>query len=318
VLYGTSSGLSANRTQLWTRDDPNVRGTADAYDYFGSSVTCADFNGDGFADLAIGVPFSDPSGEADAGTVSVIFGSPSGLQASGSGGPDDQLLGQNTPDPDDQMGRSLAACDFNGDGHADLAVGVPGEDLGNVHDAGKVKIFYGSSGGLDNGEFWTQDSAGVRDSAETGDKFGSRLACGDANGDGFDDLAVGVPSEDTTLADVGIVQVLFGSSGGLQATSPDDQRWSQNSPGVLDSAQAGDAFGGTLSAGDFNDDGFTDLAIGVSGETVNSEAGAGAMNVLFGSSGGLSSTGNEFWHQNSSGVPDMAELNDFFGALGSR
>src|SRR5262245_24961201 len=235
VLYGSGTGLASNRSQVWTRNSPGVRGNANAKDYLGSALTCADFNGDGFDDLAIGVRDSDPSGVINAGTVSVIFGSVSGLQATGNGGPDDQLLGQSTPEPGDQMGASLATCDINGDGRGDLAIGVPLEDADTVYDTGLVNVFYGSSSGLGDGESWTQDSAGVRESGEQGDKFGFALACADFNGDGFADLAVGVPYEDRTLEDVGVVQILFGSAGGLQGDGPDDQLWSQNSVGVIDS-----------------------------------------------------------------------------------
>jgi hypothetical protein len=39
----------------------------------------------------------------------------------------------------------------------------------------------------------------------------------------------------------------------------------------------------------------------------------GAVNVLYGTASGLSATGNQFWTQNSSGVRDAAEADEFFG-----
>ena len=48
----------------------------------------------------------------------------------------------------DRFGASLAAQDFNADGYDDLAIGVPGEDLGSITDSGAVQILYGSSSGL--------------------------------------------------------------------------------------------------------------------------------------------------------------------------
>jgi hypothetical protein len=54
--------------------------------------------------------------------------------------------------------------------------------------------------------------------------------------------------------------VLYGSAVGLQATSPDDQFWHQDSPDVLDRAQDFDFFGFSLGAGDFNPDGLANLA----------------------------------------------------------
>src|SRR5262249_39123758 len=64
----------------------------------------------------------------------------------------------------------------------------------------------------------------------------SGIAKGDFNGDGFGDLAIGVPFEDTGGAvDAGAVIVIYGSASGLTTTDltrPASQFWSQNSPGV--------------------------------------------------------------------------------------
>jgi hypothetical protein len=76
-----------------------------------------------------------------------------------------------------------------------------------------------------------------------------------------------VPGEDVGAVDnTGAVNVLYGSATGLQATSPDDQFWHQDSPEVRGMAESDDLFGSSLGAGDFNADGFADLAIGVVGE----------------------------------------------------
>jgi hypothetical protein len=85
--------------------------------------------------------------------------------------------------------------DFNNDGFGDLAVGVPGEDLGSATDAGAVSVLYGSAGGLaSNGQVLTQDTAGVPGVSEDGDRFGTALVAGEFNGDAFGDLAVGAPA----------------------------------------------------------------------------------------------------------------------------
>ena len=69
---------------------------------------------------------------------------------------------------------SRVAGDFNGDGHDDLAVGVPFEDLGSILNAGAVNAIYGSAKRLrpDGNQFWHQDSPGIADVAEDGDLFG--------------------------------------------------------------------------------------------------------------------------------------------------
>ena len=78
----------------------------------------------------------------------------------------------------DYFGRALATGDFDADGYADLAIGVPYEDLDTIGDAGAVNVVYGSSGGLSatDDEFWNQDTAFVEGGAETGDRFGYALA----------------------------------------------------------------------------------------------------------------------------------------------
>ena len=90
---------------------------------------------------------------------------------------------------------------------------------------------------------------------------GREFAIGDFDGDGFDDLAVGSQFEDVGSAvDAGAVWVLFGSVNGLTATG--SRAFDQNDFGWDETPEAGDAFGFALAAGDFNQDGLDDLAIG--------------------------------------------------------
>ena len=73
-------------------------------------------------------------------------------------------------------------------------------------------------------------------------------------------------------------------------------------------------FGTALaSVGDFNGDMFADVAIGILYEDVASIEDAGAVNVMYGSRAGLTTSGNQFWHQDVSGVLDTAEEWDSFG-----
>ena len=88
-----------------------------------------------------------------------------------------------------------------------------------------------------------------------------------------------------------------------QLASEGNQRWTQGSDGILDDAEGGDVFGAALAAGDFNGDGFADLAIGVPGEN----SARGRVNVIYGAFGGLTSSGNQRWTQGSDGILDDAE-----------
>jgi hypothetical protein len=150
--------------------------------------------------------------------------------------------------------------------------------------------------------------------AEAGDGFGFALATGAINAGGHADLAITAPSEDVgRVMDAGVVNVLYGSAGGLTAAG--NQVWSQDSPGVAGIAETQDFLGIALAVGDYNGDGRADLAAGAPGETlaVVAEA-AGAVNVLYGSGGGLTATGNQVWSQDSPGVAELTQPRDLFGS----
>jgi hypothetical protein len=275
----------------------------------------ADFNNDGFADLAVGAPFEDVGPIDSGGAVNVLYGSAGGLTGVGS-----QLFTQDSPgvgggaEAGDGFGFALATGDFNQDGFADLAVGAPFEAVGGIVDGGAVNVLYGSAGGLTGvgSQLFTQDSPGVGSGAEAGDAFGFSLVAGDFNSDGNDDLAVGASFEAVgTIPAAGAVIVLPGSAGKL--TGVGSQLFTQDSPGVPGAAENSDFFGFALAAGDFNQDTFDDLAVGASNEAVGTIESAGAVNVLRGSAGLLTGVGSQLFTQDSPGVGSGAEDSDSFG-----
>ena len=295
VLYGSASGLTAANNQFWTQDSPDILDLTERGDLFGFSLGWGDFNGDSIGDLVVGVPFEDVGTIADAGAINVIYGSGSGLSATGN-----QFWTEDSVDvfgddihgiaePTDRFGAVLTAGDFNGNGVSDLAIGVIGES-NDATQEGAVHIIYGFGNGLLGLGDQLFDNPFGGD--QTLDQFGGALAAGDFNGDGFADLAIGAPLKEVGSIDqAGAVVIEYGTSTGLLRTG--EQFWTQDSPGVLDAAEAFDEFGFALAVGDFNGDGKKDLAIGVPFEDneINQLVDLGAVNILYGSSSGLTGTG---------------------------
>ncbi len=112
---------------------------------------------------------------------------------------------------------------------------------------------------------WTQDSTGLGGVSETGDQFGTALATGDFNGDGFDDICIGAPDDVLSgTKGAGAVSCIYGSASGLQATGvggPHSQLWDENTTGVKGGLGEGDLFAFALISGDFDHDGFAGLCI---------------------------------------------------------
>ena len=199
--------------QVWGQDSEGILGGGEVGDNFGRALAAGDFNNDGFEDLAIGVPREGQ----DSGAVRVIYGGPAGLAAAGNQiwhQDSDGIAGQ--ANEGDYFGFALAAGRFNSDGFEDLAIGVDGENIGGLQDAGAVNVIYGGPAGLAaaGNQIWHQDSDGIAGQAEGGDSFGFALATGDFNDNGLEDLAIGVFGEDDRA---GAVNVLYGA--GLQFSS---------------------------------------------------------------------------------------------------
>ncbi len=342
VLCGSPGGLIPMFPPLYAQDPPlgapPLGDPAEAGDDLGRSLAAGDFNADGFDDLAIGVPGEDHpgGGPVDGGIVHVLYGNPAGLVI-GPGAPVLWQGGFPWGDPSevsDRFGQSLAVGDMDGNGAADLAIGVPFEDLGPNADCGMVNVIYGVGGGgpgLFPGsptETWQQNTVGVPDKNEAGDQFGTTLAIGDFDGILGEDLAIGAPLEDVgAIVDSGQVTVIYSAGAGLgldPASPPAPQiaeLWHQNSPGVPELNAALDHFGATLAAGDFSGDPFADLAIGIPGEDVGGApiVDAGSVIVIYGAGPGFGLDAAilipaQLWSQNSAAIPDASEAGDAFGS----
>ncbi|MFK7743287.1 MAG: hypothetical protein AB8H80_23425 [Planctomycetota bacterium] len=196
--------------------------------------------------------------------------------------------------------RDNVPSDFNGDGYSDLAVGSPDEDVQGEAAAGAVSVVYGSANGLQTaGNQLIRQGSDINGLIsgvfEAGDRFGTSLAWGDFDSDGFDDLVIGIPREGLSGRNqCGAVQVIYGSASGLQGGNlgRNDQFLSQGLAGVTGQLEDFDWFGHAVAAGDYDGDGYDDLAIGAPLEN-EALANDGVVHVLFGSATGLSVSGDD-------------------------
>ncbi len=237
-------------------------GLVEAGDAFGQTLAAGDFNGDGWDDLAVGVPGEGVVAIQGAGGVVILFGSASGV---GKGALADQGFHQDASgvedlaESSDQFGGALAVGDFNGDRYADLAVGVPREDLDGVVNAGAVHIFVGSAAGLvpaPANSFLSGMSFGPGVYAlERDGRFGAALVACDRNGDGKDELVIGIPSAlvDPPTRSGAIIELLGYASG----VTPSGAVY-RPSPDNVDE----DLFGSALACGNLDQTGHDDLLVG--------------------------------------------------------
>jgi hypothetical protein len=254
IYYGNSSGLDmSTHTTL---------GSLGLNQYGMNVAPAGDVNGDGFGDLLVGLPNSDGtspcSSSPGSGVAWLFYGSGSG------------------PNPNPANNWILAGCwwsgsfaglgtsvcgvgDVNADGFDDIAVGTPGASISGTP-YGKVYIVYGSGSGLPLVPGYTNFGSLAGSTAITGQHpfaaFGTTVApAGDLNEDGYADIAIGAPSDDTYGTDSGEAYVFRGGSPADTAWA--DQLWWESS---------GIAFGKmglTLTpAGDENGDGRPDLLVG--------------------------------------------------------
>ncbi|WP_309059289.1 FG-GAP-like repeat-containing protein [Streptomyces sp.] len=350
ILYGSPDGAGASRIQSLTQNSAGVPGAAEKDDQFGSHTAPGDFNGDGYADLAVGAPGEDAGSDTNGGTVVILWGGSGGLSG-----------GTTVSDPSrsshDWFGQVVAAGDYDGDGRADLAIAsdinkvdiyrggftrtgstggryavtapvlkVKGIDIynltpGDIDSDGRTDLVVDGYEGDSDGEYsynanyWLPgSSSGTTASGARKLPAGIISDIGDVNGDGYGDIVIGnqwdAGANSAGAAKGGAVEIVYGTSYGPDGGA---ETISQNTAGVPGSNETGDGFGYEVSLGDINGDGHDDLVVGSPGEDLDGVEDAGMVSVIYGFSGGLSGTGTQALDQGAPGVPGNNEKGDSFG-----
>ncbi|MBK6941678.1 MAG: FG-GAP repeat protein [Planctomycetes bacterium] len=260
----------------------------------GASETAAgDFNGDGFDDLVIGAPYESVGTAAEAGTAWITYGSAAGLGTTPAGMFILPLVG--LPEAaGDRVGAAIAVGNFDGDAYDDAAIGVPGRTIAGKSHAGLVVVLRGSEFGLsiEGARLFHQNAKGIKDKVDAAAKdqpthsyevFGTSMCAGDFDGNGYDDLAIGVVEslkfKKQSMDGAGAVHVLYGSGKGLRAKK--NQLWHLGAKGIPGDPQAGAAWGLKLAAGDFDGDGADDLVAGSEQAQFDADS-KGAFSVIYG------------------------------------
>lgn len=238
-LRGVVGGRRSTRTSpIWSAWIPAQSAANNVQTSWGH---LPDIDGDGLGDLVVLDFLADCmalGADCRSPRFSVHRGGPALLE---SGNSPVETIGASSRAADNGIARQIG--DVNGDGRSDVVFG----DAFQQMSAGRVEIFHGVNDG-------TLSTRRVLSGLSPRSAFGFSVAgIGDVNSDGYGDLAISAPGESPGgINGAGTVRVYHGTPDGIL-----------NMPTTTLVGDPNSFLGlGLMSSGDFNGDGFGDLAVG--------------------------------------------------------
>ncbi|MFE5211530.1 FG-GAP-like repeat-containing protein [Streptomyces sp. NPDC056600] len=340
VVPGSTDGPDGPLRKVISQSTGSVTGASEAGDNWGASSAWGDVDGDGYADLVVGAPGEDTGAGVDAGGVVVLHGPALTTRTA--------VVTDPVAKAGAKLGGTVAVGDFDADGKADVfAAGTgnggvwstslsgKGTQKGTLTSATGAVAYLDSATGDFNRDGYADVALNYRDQSSVGRvtwfkgsaaglvkvsvlsvKGGRSIAAGDVNGNGYDDIVIGQPYTAESGAKAGgQVTVVPGTSTGFTTTGMKTVH--QDTSGVPGTAESGDAMGWSVSAGDYNLDGYADVLTGAPREDITrsgNRADAGMVFLLKGSSSGLTGTGALGYSQDTAGISGSTETNDRFGS----
>jgi hypothetical protein len=335
VIPGSKAGLVPGGRSILHQDGEGVPGDPVDYARFGATLAVGDFNGDTFSDLAVGAPGDGAEQPNPTGSVTVFFGSPTGLSNPF------RVTGLY------RLGTALAAADMDGDGRPEILATETPSNFGAIYRFTVAKgafvvvkaegsAVYGLSalaggdvngdgyedlvslfrqvGGTESFAYFAGSPTGLAAEPASIRTFdgGVDLAIGDLNRDGRADLVVGQPLA-PPFSYSGEVTVWYGTKAGFGELP--SLTINQDSRGIPDESEDYDWFGSSVAVGDITGDGNPEIVIGAQQESVGATDHVGAVTVVRGSRTGPSTRKAQWFTPGVDGLPGVPELNRKLGWL---
>ena len=290
-----------------------IPGQPEADDLFGAGIVAGNFDGGVYADLAIGASGEDIGAVTDSGWLVVVEGSASGLapgQSTEIRPGLDGVPGQ--AEAGATFGAHLGAGELHADGRDELLV-CSGETTPNPNVSGALYVLRGSPNGptATGGERITPSSAGIDIGVTSGDLFCyvDDPVIGDIDGNGRGDVVIRVWRSPFD----GGSAVFFGQNASDPLLRKRMMRITQSTPGVFGVDEPSDGFGSVPRVLDFDGDGDGDLVLGVPGEDIGATQNTGDIWMHEGPLTTINANDQRRIHQDSPGIPGVAETDDYWG-----